>query len=167
MVKVGQGAAISAQNTVTTDANGAFQTSLTIPAQAAAGSVWTITAAPASGPVVNVQFQVSAQTPSGLYTVRGGDTMNGIASQFQTSGDAIIRANADIGPGSLLHTGQQLYMPGTTVGIDGRSVYIVKAGDTLLRISRERGTSLAAVLQANPGLAETTILYPGDHIVLP
>lgn len=166
-VSVGQGANITARQSVTAGASGGFQTRLTIPADALPGSVWTITVVPAGGPAVSVQFQVSAQTPSGLYTVRGGDTMNGIASRFQTTGDAIIRANADIGPSSLLHTGQQLYIPGTTVGIDGRSIYIVKAGDTLLRIARERNTSLAAIFQTNPGLTETTILFPGDHVVLP
>lgn len=50
-------------------------------------------------------------SPGGMYTVRAGDTLYGLARQFGVSVDAIAQAN-NIPPNGFLYTGWQLKIPG-------------------------------------------------------
>ncbi|HZQ06163.1 MAG TPA: LysM peptidoglycan-binding domain-containing protein [Anaerolineae bacterium] len=54
---------------------------------------------------------VSNTSPSGIYTVRAGDTLSGLARKFGVSVNALADAN-NIPPNGFLYTGWQLKIPG-------------------------------------------------------
>jgi LysM repeat protein len=45
--------------------------------------------------------------------------------------------------------------------------YIVKSGDTLLKIARNCGTTLSALRRANPEVGSGNLIYPGQKLYLP
>ena len=47
------------------------------------------------------------------------------------------------------------------------TIYIVKRGDNLWTIARSYGTTVAALLAANPGISDPPIIYPGQALVIP
>jgi LysM repeat protein len=47
------------------------------------------------------------------------------------------------------------------------SPYIVKSGDTLKSIAQKCGTTLNALLDANPAITNPNLIYRGQHIVIP
>jgi peptidoglycan endopeptidase LytF len=153
---------------ITTDANGSFTTLVTIPDNARAGSTWIITATTqiSGGPTATAQFQVSPQFPSGPYTVQPGDTLSGIAQRFGTTVNALLRANPQISNRNQLAVGQQIYIPGTLVSINGQPVYIVKHGDYLTAIAVRYGITYQALLQANPQISNPRLIFPGQRINL-
>ena len=153
----------------TSDNNGDFSITTTIPANAAPGSLWTITATAqtSSTSTVSANFQVTAQPPEGLYTVQSGDTLSGLALRFNTTVNALLLANPQISNANVLTVGQQLYIPGSLVTVNGQTVYIVKSGDSLSLIAFNQGISLTALEQANPGITDPNLIYPGEHVVIP
>jgi LysM repeat protein len=167
-VSVAQGSTISAAVPVTSDNNGAFSVAVTIPSSAGPGSVWTINAAPqAGGSPATATFQVFAQAPAGFYTVVAGDTLGSIAGQFNTTVDALVRANPNLTSASTLTVGQQLFVPGSLVTSNGQTIYVVRAGDLLSQIAVNRGVTLAALEQANPQITDPSLIFPGDRVIIP
>lgn len=167
-VSVGQGSSIAGTLAVTTAEHGNFSANVIIPAGASPASVWTVTAVtPGGGPSVKANFQVSAPASSGLYTIVAGDTMRGIAARFDTTVDALIRANTHLTSDALLRTGQQLFTPGTTVTLNGQIIYVLTSGDYLSMIAANRNLKLAALVQANPSIPDPDLVYPGDHVIIP
>lgn len=105
---------------------------------------------------------------SAAYTVKAGDTLNGVARRHNTTAAAIASANG-IAPTAMLKIGQQLRLPaaGKTVaaaapaaakpaakpqptapaGKAGR--HTVQPGETLYAIARKHKVSPAALMQAN------------------
>jgi LysM repeat protein len=158
----------SAPVPVNTDASGSFSTSITIPSSAAQGSVWTIMAAAQGGsPSASAQFQVIAPSPSGSYTVQSGDTLSGLALRFNTSVNALVRANPSLIASSQLTVGQQLNIPGSVVTINGTTDYIVKSGDSLSKIAASQNLTLAAIEGANSQISNFSLILPGQQITLP
>jgi LysM repeat protein len=49
----------------------------------------------------------------------------------------------------------------------GDSGYIVKTGDTLSAIARDKGVSLSALIQANPQILHPDLIRPGQHVNIP
>ena len=97
------------------------------------------------------------------YTVRRGDTLGGIAARHGTSVDALLQANPNVRNRNLIFPGQQLAMPDAA----GASRYTVRAGDTLGGIAASRGTTVDALLQANPGIRNRNLIYAGQSLALP
>jgi LysM repeat protein len=163
----GQTAAITLSST--TNSSGNFSVTTTIPSNATPGSLWTITAATqtSGGPTASASFQVTQKPPAGLYTVQSGDTLSQLALRFGTTVNALLLANPQITNANLLTVGQQLYIPGSLVTVNGQTVYIVKAGDSLSLIAFNQGISLASLEQANPGITDPNLIYPGEHVVIP
>jgi LysM repeat protein len=168
-ISVAQGSTTSATVPVTSDNNGAFSVAVTIPSSAGSGSVWTISAAPQAGggSLATATFQVFAQAPAGFYKVVTGDTLGSIASQFNTTVDTLVRANPNLTSASTLSVGQQLFVPGSLVTANGQTVYVVRAGDYLSLIAVNRGVTLAALEQANPQITDPSLVFPGDHVIIP
>lgn len=54
----------------------------------------------------------------------------------------------------------------TTTGGGDRG-YIVKTGDTLSAIARDKGVSLSALIQANPQILHPDLIRPGQHVNIP
>jgi tyrosinase len=43
----------------------------------------------------------------------------------------------------------------------------VKSGDSLSLIAFNQGISLASLEQANPGITDPGLIFPGEHVVIP
>lgn len=111
----------------------------------------------------------TTSTAAGTYTVKSGDTLSGIASQFGTSYETLARLNNISNP-NLIHVGQVLRVNGsysasrTSGNYSGRS-YTVKSGDTLSGIAAQYGLSWTS-LAAKNGIESPYIIYVGQHISL-
>lgn len=88
------------------------------------------------------------------YTIQPGDTLLGLAGQFNTSPNLIQQANclAD----SQLLAGQPLFLPPVAMPTPchisppvGWESYTVQSGDTLYALAAARGTTVAALIQVN------------------
>ena len=113
------------------------------------------------------------QCPAGwtLYTIRSGDTLYRIALDRGTTVRELLDANPGVDPNAL-RVGQRICVPGPMPDPeprcpprDGR-LYTIRSGDTLYRIAQERGTTVAALLRANPGI-DPNALRVGQRICVP
>jgi LysM repeat protein len=102
------------------------------------------------------------------YTVKSGDTLSAIARTFGTTVTILLRANPQITNANLLVPGQVVYLPGNLITTStGQKIYIVKPGDTLSAIAATFGTTLSKLLQANTQITNTSLIFPGQRIVIP
>jgi peptidoglycan DL-endopeptidase LytE len=98
-------------------------------------------------------------------TVISGDTLLKIANRCGTTVSALQRANPEIGSGSLIFPGQVLQLPGAILGTDGGYfVYIVARGDTLRSLASRFGTTVDALLAANPAITNANVIYEGQRL---
>lgn len=105
------------------------------------------------------------------YIVQQGDTSLSIALRFDVTLDQLMLAN-DLTPAeaTLIQPGQVLRIPapGTSGGAPAGTIYTVRAGDTLLDISRRVGVPVAAILAANDmAESDATRIRPDDRLVIP
>jgi LysM repeat protein len=98
------------------------------------------------------------------YTVIAGDTIDSVAQQFNMPVEALIAANHLVYPYAL-HGGQTLFIPGRGAPGPGTG-YVVVAGDTLTRIARHNGTTVAALAALN-GLVPPYVIKVGQRLTLP
>jgi LysM repeat protein len=103
------------------------------------------------------------------YTVKSGDTLSSIASEFGVSTSQIIRANPQISNFSQLSVGETIYLPGELIinPSTGNPAYIVKSGDNLTRIAQEYGISLGTLEQLNPQISNFDLIYAGEYVNMP
>lgn len=159
------------------DANG-----ITINSWVYAGQRLVIPGAGNSTKPSSTAAQVVQISPSGVYTVRAGDTLYGVARSFGASVEAIADAN-DIPPNGVLYVGWQLKIPGATSAMNApakqpsgstsstsanntqSTAYIVQAGDTLYRIALNHGVSIQAISIANN--LPTQFVYTGQRLIIP
>ena len=112
----------------------------------------------------------TAQAACGTtYVVQSGDTIGGIAQNCGTTISAIARANPNITDLSLIYPGQTILLPGavTVIPNTGQEVYIVKPLDNMSQIAVNFGVSLNALIAANPGIADPSLIYTGERILIP
>ncbi|HEX2953134.1 MAG TPA: LysM peptidoglycan-binding domain-containing protein [Bacillota bacterium] len=113
---------------------------------------------------------MSMQCPPGTFSYRvvAGDTLYRLAQRFNTTVAAIVAANPGVNPNQLF-IGQILCIPaGAQPGIcsPGATTYIIQAGDTLYALAQRFGTTVAAILGANPGI-NPNALQIGQTICIP
>ncbi len=121
----------------------------------------------ATQPGSSAGVQVISQLPTGAYTVQAGDTLASIAESFNTTVNALLRANPQINNPNELTAGEMLYIPGSTVVIDGQTVYIVESGDDLFAIASSHNVTLAVLEQANPQIKPPGLIFPGQWVTIP
>jgi len=99
------------------------------------------------------------------YLVIPGDTVDSVAQQHNVPVEALIQANHLAYPYALTK-GQVLLIPGAGAPMAPPSDYVVVRGDTLIRVARQHGTTVAALAAAN-GLSSPYVLKVGQHLTLP
>ncbi len=138
-----------------------------------------------AGQTLTIPRNASAPPPSSPsdreYVVRSGDTLSEIAARNGVDLGRLIQANLQIRNPHLIQPGQVIRLPGGSAARQptaappatqpapppsGRE-HRVRIGDTLSGIARQYGTSVDAILRANPGIANPNLIYPGQRIVIP
>lgn len=124
---------------------------------------------------------VTAATCGETYVVQKGDTITSIAEKCGLSYVVLMNINYEIEDPDLIRPGQTLRLtaeipiyttpasgPGLNLGLQaGGQYYIVRRGDSLARIAYLYGTTVYDLLQANPQLNNSPVVYPGQYIQLP
>ncbi|NWF69925.1 MAG: LysM peptidoglycan-binding domain-containing protein [Chloroflexi bacterium] len=121
-----------------------------------------------------------------VYVLQPGDTLDGVAQQFNISYISLLRANGitnaqNVAAGTVLVIpsdappyGQVPPLEGSTVDSSGgqgggveTTTYVVQEGDTYASIARQFGVPVLELLQANNVAAATTPPVPGTELVIP
>ena len=131
---------------------------------------------------LDVPAPVVKNTTSYLtYTVQVGDTLWAIARKYNCSITEIVAANSDrIKNPNRIHAGWQLKIPQSGAPITGGTpdavlpenkksgIYIVRQGDTLWKIARKYGCSVAEIISLNRELIRNpALIYSGWELKVP
>lgn len=98
-----------------------------------------------------------------MYTVKSGDTLYGIAREYNTTISELMNLNNL--KTTTLSVGQQLKLPGNTEEEVITNEYTVKSGDTLYKIANTYGLSVADLINANNLKSNT--LSIGQKLIIP
>ena len=96
------------------------------------------------------------------YTVRPGNTLYAIAQFFGTTVKKIAEANG-LGCPYTIYPGQELVIP--VDEIKSPQYYVVRPGDTIVRIADRFGLEISDILALN-NLDDPNIIYPGQILRL-
>lgn len=117
--------------------------------------------------MVNTQQHCGAGTFP--YVIRSGDTFFNLANRFNTTVDAIMRANPGVDPNRLF-IGQVICIPTSTppptTCPTGSQAYTVRSGDTIFNLATRFNTTVDAILRVNPGINPNN-LQVGQVICIP
>ncbi|WP_170176044.1 LysM peptidoglycan-binding domain-containing protein, partial [Weissella hellenica] len=111
-------------------------------------------------------------------TVKSGDTLYALAAANNVSVDDLVSANK-IADANLIHVGQKIELAGSSStqsaapakeeaakSVSNNGSYAVKAGDSLWAIANANGMTLSELLNANPDLQASSVIYVGSQINL-
>ncbi len=99
----------------------------------------------------------SSKSKATSYTVRGGDTLSGIAGRHGVS-VAQLRDWNRINRRGVIH-------PGQVLAVHGAKAYSVRSGDTLSAIARRFDTSVTQLRKWND-LSRKGLIHPGDRLTI-
>ncbi|KKM09915.1 hypothetical protein SY88_16290 [Clostridiales bacterium PH28_bin88] len=112
--------------------------------------------------------QVTCPPGARPYVVQAGDTYFSLARRFGTTVEAIMAANPGVDP-DRLRIGQVICIPGMAPPDrcpPGSTPYVIRAGDTFFSLARRFGTTVEAIMAANPGV-DPDRLQIGQVICIP
>ena len=119
-------------------------------------------------------FVVSAQVVSAApastcgvtHIVKRGQNLYRIALKYGTTVQAIVKAN-NIRYPNYIYTVQRLFIPcGKAPPPSGKTIHVVRRGETLASISRWYGVSMKAIVKAN-SIKNPNRIYVGQRLVIP
>ena len=104
-----------------------------------------------------------------VYTIKRGDTLYKLAIEYNTTVEAIMRANPGINPDNL-QIGQMICIPEKmtppTKCPMGTFAYTIKSGDTIYKLAITYHTTVEAIMRVNPGINPDN-LQIGEVICIP
>lgn len=108
-----------------------------------------------------------AQSQGGVctYTVRSGDTLEGIAQRFGTTVRWLAQTN-NIANVNFIYVGQKLHVPCAPTTSSGVRYHTVRRGETLSAIALKYGTTVKALVKANH-LPNPDFIYVGQRLIIP
>lgn len=109
-------------------------------------------------------------TSDNYYIVQSGDTLSGIAEEYNTTYKVLAQLNGIRNP-NLIYVGEKILLPGGSSGGgsgsgSSASYYIVQPGDTLSGIAEKYNTTYQILAQLN-GISNPNLIYAGQKILLP
>ena len=121
-------------------------------------------------PAVDNATAKAEDTPSrsDTHKVKKGETLGKIAAKYGVSVAALQKENRISNPRSL-KVGATLRVPnGQPRDNESTQIerYTVRKGDTIAKIAREQGVSIANLLDAN-SLGKQSVIHPGDKLKIP
>ena len=99
-----------------------------------------------------------------IHQVQRGETLEAIAARYGVSVEELIALN-NLREGNRLYTNQRLVIKPPSSDEAKTRIYVVKRGDTLFRIARRFGTSVAAIQRVNR--LRGTVIYVGQRLKIP
>jgi len=108
-----------------------------------------------------------APGPSAEYIVQPGDTLFSIARRYNTTVEALRRANGIVNPW-YIRVGQKLVIPqgGNVPSLPGGNTYVVQPGDTLYSIAAYFGKNVWDLIVAN-NLSDPYWIWVGQVLIVP
>lgn len=100
-----------------------------------------------------------------VHVVQYGETLFSIARRYDTTVEAITRANGIPDPRHI-YVGQRLSIPTSLPYVENWSAHVVRPGETLAATAAQYGIPLRALAQANR-LVNPNLLYAGQVLRLP
>lgn len=116
----------------------------------------------------NYPYRIQCESGSVPYTIRAGDTLGKIASDYNSSVQRILNANPGIRP-DFLQVGQQICVPLQLQyypSCPTKNYYVVRPGDTLTSIARYFNISYQQLVYSNYGITPDNI-YVDQVICIP
>ena len=109
----------------------------------------------------------TAYADDGVYVVRRGDTLTGIAARHGLTATQLARAN-NLSWNAWVYVGQRLRIPGaaTSAPTAASGTYVIRPGDTLTGVAARHGLTAARLAAAN-GLSANAWLYVGQRLRVP
>ena len=112
-----------------------------------------------------------------VYKIARGDTLWGVARKNQVSLSSLLSANPKLSKDSKLSIGQEILIPSSSTSaplpvdvgqtqIAGGTNYVVRSGDSLSKIAKEQGVSLADLMQVNQ-MNSSSIIRIGQTLIIP
>ncbi len=109
-------------------------------------------------PVVNTDYVI----------VRRGNTLSGIAAEYNTSYEYLAKINNIPNP-NLIYVGERIYVPtlkDSKLNDTSHVLYIVKRGNTLTGISRLYDVSIESIVYLNR-IANPNLIFTGEILRIP
>ncbi len=98
------------------------------------------------------------------YTVQSGDTLGEIADRYNVTVQSIAQENNISNP-NLIYVGQRLVIETVRYNVHatGKTIYLVRYGDTLSQIASDYGTTVNELVRIN-NIANPNLIYVGERI---
>ncbi|MCI9016725.1 MAG: LysM peptidoglycan-binding domain-containing protein [Clostridia bacterium] len=99
-----------------------------------------------------------------IYIVKRGDTLSKIAKKYKTTVNELVRLNNIKNP-NLIYIGQKLIITSSNNTKETYINYIVKRGDSLWKIAKMYGTSIANIVRLNK-IRNPNLIYTGQKLII-
>lgn len=107
-----------------------------------------------------------AHASSVVHVVKRGENLYRIARRYGTSVQAIAAANHIPNP-NRIYAGQRLIIPSGSKPVPGgKTIHVVRCGETLSGIAYRYGVNMWAIANAN-GIRNPNRIYAGQRLVIP
>ncbi len=102
-----------------------------------------------------------------VHNVVKGDTLLKIAAKYKTTPQEIMKLNPKIKDSGHIEIGWELNIPVTKPAPTKYANYTVLPGDTLSKIAKMFGTTVADILKANPSIKDPNLIHVGTVLKVP